>query len=117
LITVALALVAADALAAETVRLTAASARTVDDLAGEKAVEIILTEESAVALAQFTRVHVGQTLDVKVDGLSITKPVLREPLLGGMLRISGRFTSEEADRLMHRIVSGDAAFEISGPAE
>lgn len=46
-----------------------------------------LSESSRKAFADFTAQHVGEKIDLRVDGNSITKVVVREPITGGVGQI------------------------------
>jgi preprotein translocase subunit SecD len=46
-----------------------------------------LSEASRTAFANFTAQHVGEKIDIRVDGNSMMKPVIREPITGGVGQI------------------------------
>ena len=75
-------------------------------------VEIVLTEASARIIADVTAKNVGRLLEVRVDGRAVVKSVIREPILAGSLRITGRFTRQETDDMTARLSSGSAKVEF-----
>jgi len=48
----------------------------------EPVIVIVLTDASARIFAEITGKNVGKALDVRMDGRSVMKPVVREPILG-----------------------------------
>jgi preprotein translocase subunit SecD len=83
----------------------------------EPVIVIVLTEASARIFADVTSKNVGKAIDVRVDDRSVMKPVVREPILGGTVTISGRFSRSEADEMVARLSSGGAKleFEVISP--
>lgn len=57
-------------------------------------------------LAQVTRDNVGSALAVVLDQNVVSAPVIREPILGGSVEISGDFTAEQARDLALQVRSG-----------
>jgi preprotein translocase subunit SecD len=78
---------------------------------------IVLTDASARIFAEVTGKNVGKAIDIRVDGRSVLKPIVREPILGGTLAISGRFSRNEANEIAGRLSSGvtKLEFEIISP--
>lgn len=60
-----------------------------DPLWGQPTVSLVLNAAGRDRLAAFTKTHVGKTLAITVDGALLTAPVIREPIMGGTLQISG----------------------------
>ena len=79
-------------------------ARGLPDATGHASLQITLDTAAAGRLAKATAV-VGQTLPIILDGVTISEPIIREPIRGGTLQISGQFTLAEADRLA-KLISG-----------
>ena len=50
-------------------------------------VTIRLAEASRKAFADFSTRHVGEKIDVRIDGKSVMKTVIREPITGGVGQI------------------------------
>ncbi len=67
-------------------------------------VAIRLTEDGRAVFAAATRLLVGERIAIVVDGVVVTAPTVREPILGGKIQITGRFTPEEAKSLAAAIV-------------
>jgi len=55
--------------------------------------------------AAATRVNVGRRLATIQDGMVISAPVVREPIEGGEVEISGTFTTESANTLVRSIIA------------
>jgi preprotein translocase subunit SecD len=64
------------------------------------------TPESARKFAQFTSENVGRAAEIRLDGKVLSRPVIREPILGGTGQISGSFTVEQARDLAARLAAG-----------
>lgn len=64
---------------------------------------IILTAASAKQLGMLTQERVGEELDVAMDGVVLTSPVVRAPILSGNLQISGNMTREESESYAERL--------------
>ena len=83
-----------------------------DERTKEPIVQIVLTEASARIIADVSAKNIGRPLEVRVDGRAVVKAVIREPILGGSLQISGRFTRQETDDMAARLSSGSAKVEF-----
>lgn len=82
---------------------------------GETVVAIHLKYYSRQHFARFSVANVGQVIDVRVDGESVCKPIIREPLTGGTLMIPVK-RPEEALLLAARLNNWTAALEVeAGP--
>jgi preprotein translocase subunit SecD len=100
---------------AEPLRLTIASASAgIVQTSGEAVVEIRLTDDSSRLFTKFTVTNVGQAIDIRIDGKSVFKPVVHEPIMGG-----GSFQiqipvgeAEQAQRLAARLSNQTAALEV-----
>jgi preprotein translocase subunit SecD len=78
----------------------------------EPVVVIVLTEASARIFAEVTSKNVGKAMDVRVDGRSVVKSIVREPILGGTVAISGHLSRSEVDGMMARLSSGSTKLEF-----
>jgi preprotein translocase subunit SecD len=78
---------------------------------GQAVVDIRLTDDSRERFADFTRKNLGQMIDVRVDGKSMIKPVVREPITGGTLQIS-MDRPEDAGQLAARLNNRTATVEV-----
>lgn len=64
---------------------------------GAPQIGLTLTREAAEAFGRITSLHVGDRMDLSVCGDILMTPVIREPILGGQIVISGDFTVEETE--------------------
>lgn len=79
----------------------------------EPVIHIRLNLASARAFGRLTAENVGRKADIRIDGKSVMQPVIREPILGGSLLISGPFGNfGEAQNLAKRLSSGKAKLEV-----
>ena len=49
--------------------------------------DIRLTDDSRRRFADFTQTNLGQVIDLRIDGKSVNKPVVREPITGGGVQL------------------------------
>ena len=104
---------AAGAAAATPLALTVADAGVVNEPAvGGPAVNIRLAPVSAKAFEDFTAAHVGEKLDVMIDGKVIMSPRLIDPIRGGTLQISGVFDRAEWKKVAAQLKSGQSHLEV-----
>jgi preprotein translocase subunit SecD len=82
---------------------------------GEPVVSFRFTEAAARRFAQFTTENVGRVAELRVDGKVYSRPVIREPILGGSGQISGHLSMPEAKALAARLAAG-AKLEIEAMA-
>ena len=83
-----------------------------DTATGQPAIGIAFDTGSAEALAAFTRDHVGRQIVIRIDGEDVMSPIIREPILGGEILISGNMTMADAEALAARLSAGDAKIEF-----
>jgi preprotein translocase subunit SecD len=74
-------------------------------------VTVRLAESSRQAFADFTKAHVGQTADVKIDGKSVIKPVIHEPITGAVISIAV-LSIDEGRQLAARLSSKAAKLDV-----
>ncbi|MBN9023096.1 MAG: hypothetical protein J0H08_13595 [Rhizobiales bacterium] len=84
---------------AEPLELEVVAALAAFDSTGAAVVNVRLNPESQRAFDAFTTANVGRTIEVRVDGRVVSAPVIRDPITGGELVISGSLTVEEAGDL------------------
>ena len=65
-----------------------------------------LTEDSKRLIAEMTQKNINRSIEFRVDGRVVMKPVIREPLLAGVFEIIGRFDMTEAKDIARRLSSG-----------
>ena len=88
------------------------AAPSLDHLDPSRAILTIrLAEGSRQAFADFSKAHVGQKIEVRIDGNSVMKPVLREPITGGVISVNA-LSLEEAQQLGARLSSKAARLEV-----
>jgi preprotein translocase subunit SecD len=83
-----------------------------DQRTAEPIIALRMTLESGSAFAELTQKSVGRPMELRVDGRTLSKPVIREPVLGGSVQISGNFAPQEAKDLAARLSAGDAKVEV-----
>jgi preprotein translocase subunit SecD len=83
-----------------------------DERTSTPVIQITLTPASRAAFADFTAQNVGRKTDVRVDGKSVLQPVIREPITGGVLQVSGGFTADGAVDIARRLSDGSAPVEV-----
>ena len=76
-----------------------------------KELTVRLAESSRQAFADLTKAHVGQAVDVKIDGKSVIKPIIREPITGGVIAITV-VTIDEGRQLAARLSSKTAKLDV-----
>jgi preprotein translocase subunit SecD len=98
---------------AEPLTLDVMEAASVPDRSGndQAVLTVRLAESSRQAFADFSKVHVGQAIDVKIAGKSVTKPVIREPITGGVISIAV-LTIDEGRQLAARLSSKTAKLDV-----
>jgi preprotein translocase subunit SecD len=78
---------------------------------GEALVDIRLTDDSQRRFADFTKANVGHMIDLRIDGKSVNKPVVREPITGGGVQLLiGK--PGEAEPLAARLSNQTATLEV-----
>jgi preprotein translocase subunit SecD len=93
--------------AGEVLSIEVKMAETRTDLQTKQAIIFVkVSEESKRLIAEMTQKNIGRTAEFRMDGRVVMKPVIREPLLGGVFEISGRFDMAEAKDIAKRLSSG-----------
>jgi hypothetical protein len=67
-------------------------------------VMLTFTEDAAKRFAEYSKKHVNSRLAILSRGKVLAVPVLREPISGGGVAISGNFTEDAARQLVFRLV-------------
>ena len=94
--------------AAGSVRLKAEEAVVAPDGNGRAQVVIKLNRLSMMNLASFTRDRVGLTVDILIDGVVLTSPVIRSPIESGQIAIApASDDASAAQRLADRLSAGE----------
>jgi SecD/SecF fusion protein len=76
-------------------------------------VEAVLTTEGRKAFAKLTLAHIGDVIELRVDGELLTAPVVQSPILDGKLVISGSMTATEARSLAARLSDQGAVITLT----
>ena len=74
-------------------------------------VDIRLTDDGRRLFADFTQTNLGQMIDLRIDGKSVNKPVVREPTTGGVVQINVDKPGE-SERLAARLNNRTATLEV-----
>jgi len=106
-------LLLASAAAAEPLAIEVMAAQAGYDAQNNDAVVMFkMSDASKRAFAELTRANVGHKLAIRVDGKTLSAPIIREPILGGAGQIAGHFTVQQARDLAARLSSGAAKLEM-----
>jgi preprotein translocase subunit SecD len=84
-----------------------------DPFTAEPIVEAVLTSEARKAFAKLTLEHIGDIIELRVDGELLTSPVVQSPILDGKLVISGSMTTAEARSLAARLSDPGAVITLT----
>jgi hypothetical protein len=87
-----------------------------DQRSGAPMVTFRFTPDSARKFAEFTSQNVGRTTEIRLDGKVYSRPVIREPIVGGSGQIAGHLSVREADDLAARLSPG-TKLEIEAVAD
>ncbi len=68
------------------------------------------------AFARFTAENVGRKTEIRIEGKVIMRPVIREPILGGVIQISGS-SLDELNALASRLSAGNVKIEVEVVAD
>ncbi len=74
-----------------------------DPYAGMPVLNFNFSKDAAEALGRVTSELVGQPMPVVIDGETVMSPILREPILGGEMQLTGNFEQDELDTLARRL--------------
>jgi SecD/SecF fusion protein len=69
------------------------------DAGGNNVIILHFDSEGADLFGKLTSAHVGEQLAIVVDGVVLSAPQLKGPILGGQCEISGKFKQQEARAL------------------
>ncbi len=79
-----------------------------DQRTNEPIIAIKMTSASAKLFAELTSQNIGRRLELRIDGKTVMAPVIREPVMGGSVQVSGSWTLREVRDLAdtHGAVQG-----------
>jgi preprotein translocase subunit SecD len=89
----------------------ASAAAAIDARTGKPILTVRLTDEGRKSFGAFSQAHLGQAIDTRIEGKSLMKPVIREPIVGGVLQIT-MDSIEETRRLADRLSNGTTTLEL-----
>ena len=75
------------------------SARVEEEASGPS-IQITFTKSGAKRLGEITTKYIRQQLAFLIDGKLVLAPIVRDPILGGKVTVSGNFTAREAADLV-----------------
>jgi preprotein translocase subunit SecD len=73
---------------------------------------IYLKAASRDQLAEFTTTHLERTVELRIDGRVVMKPVIREPIVNGVINMHGTTHLGESRTLAEQLSSGTSRIEI-----
>jgi preprotein translocase subunit SecD len=77
----------------------------------EPVLTITLSPAGREAFARFTTENVGRKTEIRIDGKVMMRPIIREPILGGVLQISGS-SLNDLRALASRLSAGSVKIEV-----
>jgi preprotein translocase subunit SecD len=83
-----------------------------DDHTKQPVVIIWMTPRSGRMFFEFTSKNINRTVEIRIDGQVVLNPIIREPILGGSVQVSGSFTVAAAQELAERLTKGAAKVEV-----
>jgi preprotein translocase subunit SecD len=83
-----------------------------DQRTNEPIITIKMTSASAKLFAELTSKNIGRRLELRIDGKTVMAPVIREPVMGGSMQVSGGWTSRQAKDLADSIAAGKFKIEV-----
>jgi preprotein translocase subunit SecD len=82
-------------------------ARAIYDETGAPVILVTFGPKGTKKLAQVTKANVGKPMSLAIGTRLLMKPVVREPILGGTIQISGIAMVEEAHQLAKQMSGKD----------
>lgn len=109
-------LLTTSACAAEPISISISSATvTHEERSGQTILSIELTEASRKILQRLSTDHLGRPLAIRVDGQTLLKPVVREPLTTRSFQISDpKWTDDQVRVLADRLSQPGARLDVDG---
>jgi preprotein translocase subunit SecD len=75
-------------------------------------VVITMAARSGRMFGELTQNNIGRRLVLRIDGQVVSEPIIREPIKGGVVQISGDMTAKDAAILAERLSKGEAKIEV-----
>jgi preprotein translocase subunit SecD len=95
----------------EIIELHVQHAMVANDIGDRPDMKLDLAPESKDAFGAFTTKYIGRVVDLKIDGKVMVSPVVRDPILGGQVMVSGNFERGELVAIAKRIEAANAKVE------
>ena len=83
-----------------------------DELTGQPVLKIRLSPAGQAAFFAFTSQHVGQVVDLVVDGRVLTSPVVSSPIDSEWVVVTGGFTTSELKALAETVNRDSGAVTV-----
>lgn len=83
-----------------------------DSATAMPSVEVRLSRDAAGRLRDFTTVHVGRVVVIRVDGRTVSRPIIRGPITSGSFVITANMTVQEAQAMAAAFRNGTSAVEF-----
>lgn len=83
-----------------------------DEQTGQPALKIRMSDEGQKIFSAFTEQHVGKTIDVLVDGVVVTSPMLNTPIHSEWIIITGPFVMSELEAMSEIINRTEGAVTL-----
>jgi preprotein translocase subunit SecD len=83
-----------------------------DTFSGAPTLVVELQPSAQRAFTKLTTRHVGETLNLLIDGAVVSSPRIQSPIVGTSVVISGDFTPSEATALAQRLSNGESVVEV-----
>lgn len=77
-------------------------------------VTVTLKPESRAAFGEFTKARIGEAVQLRFGDRTLSAPIVREPIIGGVLIISGQMTPQDARDLAEAMAHEGAMLEVDG---
>lgn len=81
---------------------------------GRPTLELAFNPEAAALLGAHTGAHVGEVIAIVVDGIVVSAPIIRSPILGGEMVIEGADGREALAWIAEVLRHGVLAIELTG---
>jgi preprotein translocase subunit SecD len=95
----------------DSIELHVQHAMVANDIGDRPGLKLDLTPESKDAFGAFTTKHIGELVDLRIDGKVVMSPVVRDPILGGQVMVTGNFERGELVAIAKRVEAADAKVE------
>ena len=86
---------------------------TFDQTLGTPSVSLEFNDEGAALFEELTARNIGKPIAIFLDGEPIEVPTVREKISGGTAQITGKFTSDEARKMVERFNAGALSAPMS----